>query len=236
MNRDGILAVAKPPGVAVHATRDPQRPHVLGLLAKWLQASGDSGHLGLVHRLDVETSGVLLLCRDRALEAQLGRAFAQRRVHKTYVAVCQGQPSQVPPLIIANYLKAERVAGVERMRAVRSGGEAAQTVLAAALTGAGSGSLILARPATGRRHQIRAHLAGVGLPIQGDRLYGAAPTAAVPRIMLHALQLQLDHPQSGEHLTLKADLPDDWLAAAERATGQNATQVRAWLANCAAND
>lgn len=203
-DRDGLLAVDKPPGLPVHPTRDPQRPSVLAMV----QRQNPTQHIGLIHRLDVDTSGVLLLARDKALEAELGRAFAERRVHKTYLALCEGQWTAELPFDIHNYLKPLKVRGIERMTAVRSGGEVARSQVVAVQNGRGVCAVVI-QPQTGRRHQIRAHLSGLGLPLAGDALYGARGRPAAPRVLLHAWQVTLEHPQTGEALCIQSPLPRD---------------------------
>ena len=204
-DRDGLLAVAKPPGLPVHPTRDLQRPSVLGLL----QRAYPTQHIGLVHRLDVDTTGVLLLTRAKALQAELGRAFAERRVHKTYVALCEGRLEASLPLAIHNYLKPQKLSGIERMVAVRSGGEVARSTVVAVRNGVQLCAVVV-QPETGRRHQIRAHLSGLGTPLCGDRLYGAKGRPPAPRVMLHAWHIELPHPQTGEKLLISCAIPDNF--------------------------
>ncbi len=205
-DQDGLLAVDKPPGLPVHPTRDPLRPSVLGLL----QRRDPTQQIGLVHRLDVETSGVLLLARNKTLEAELGRAFAERRVHKTYVAVCEGKWAATLPHTVHNYLKPQKARGRERMTSVRSGGEVARSQIVAAQNNRSVCAVVI-QPETGRRHQIRAHLSGLGLPLAGDGLYGAQGQPPAPRILLHAWQIELDHPRTGAVLRIQSPFPRDLL-------------------------
>lgn len=185
----GLLAVAKPAGLAVHPTLDAKRASVLGLLQGWLVASGQPGRLGLVHRLDADTSGVLLLCRDPVLQTALTAAWQAHTVRKTYLALTVAPPSGQPSMWrVDNHLKAKKHGAVERMQAVRAGGDRAITDCALLATSADA-ALVQAQPLTGRRHQIRVHLAGSGMAIRGDAVYGDAATA--PRLMLHAVSLEL---------------------------------------------
>jgi 23S rRNA-/tRNA-specific pseudouridylate synthase len=208
----GLLAIAKPAGLAVHPTLDRARPSVLGLLQGWLTAAGDEGRLGLVHRLDADTSGVLLLCREPPLQTALTAAWQTHAVRKTYVALTAAPSSPLPTTWrIDNHLKAKKHGKVERMEVVRAGGDRALTDVRL-LAASADAALVEARPLTGRRHQIRVHLATSGLPIRGDSLYGDPSTA--PRLMLHALTLRLPPlPGLAEGLVLHAPPPRDLCAA-----------------------
>lgn len=139
----GLLAVAKPAGLPVHPTVDRNRPSALGMLTTWLAQQGDDRHLGLVHRLDADTSGVLLLCRDSALETELGRAFADRRVHKTYLAVTMGGDPE-PKWTLRNHLRVKKIAGMEKTVAVNAGGDRAHTDFA--LLGANADACLIRAP------------------------------------------------------------------------------------------
>lgn len=208
-----LLAIDKPPGLPVHATLDPHRDHLLTALARLLLArDGAQGYLGLQHRLDLDTSGVLLLTRDAAINPQISQAFSQRQATKTYLAVT-ARPAVLPPLQwqVRNFL-GRGARGGPRVQAVRSGGDRAETQLRL-LDEAATALLIEAQPHTGRRHQIRVHLADAGMPLHGDRDYGGPPAS---RVFLHARHLTLTHPIHGTPLTISAPLPADFLAALKR--------------------
>jgi 23S rRNA pseudouridine1911/1915/1917 synthase len=163
----------------------------------------------LVHRLDRETSGVTVLARTPASARRLSEDFRDGRPEKTYLALCARAP--VPPegRLDAPLGKDPRVPG---RRAVRPDGEAAATRYRTLAVGPGGVALVEARPETGRTHQIRAHLAHLGAPILGDARYGGprmVGEAAIPRVMLHALRLALDHPGTGARLVLEAPVPGD---------------------------
>ena len=167
-----------------------------------------AGETVAVHqRLDRDTSGVVLFGLAAEANAGLARAFAGRDAEKTYLALTV-RPSALPPRELA--LDAPLAAGGPARRPVRVGGDGAlpahtrvtvREVLGDAL-------LVEARPRTGRKHQVRAHLAHAGLPVLGDAVYGAAGTA--PRLMLHASRLALAHPVTGRPLVIDCPLPSDF--------------------------
>lgn len=212
---DDCLAVAKPPGLPSGPTKDPGRSHAAALAEALAGRS-----LTLLHRLDRDTSGVLLLAKTSAFAAALTRAFRQRTVEKRYLAIAKGK---VPAAFDAVLHLREGSAG--RVLVVRSGGVRADTAFRT-LVCRGGYSLVEARPRTGRMHQIRVQLAHAGHPIVGDSLYGgdasvpgAGHAVRVPRQMLHAQTLAFDHPTLGRRLEIQAPLPDDFRTIAEALFG-----------------
>lgn len=211
-----LLAVAKPAGLLVHASADARRPdlfsRLLGVLDDRQGAAGPP-YLGLHHRLDVETSGVMLFTLDPAANEPLARAFAGHEVEKVYHAIVARPAWPVPGRWTERASLAMSGTGRRaRMSAVATGGLAAETGfeivrrLPAAL-------LVEARPKSGRKHQVRAHLCARGLPILGDERYGGASRVRgvrVPRVMLHALSLRLRHPVTGAPLELRCPYPRDF--------------------------
>jgi 23S rRNA-/tRNA-specific pseudouridylate synthase len=198
--RDGaLLAVDKPPGLPTHATADPSRPSLVGHVEQYLRGTGSRPYVAVHQRLDRDASGVVLFATDRRANAGLAHAFGGRVATKTYLALT-GRPPAVP----------------DRRLRLRSpvGGRPAETavvvreVLARAL-------LVEARPLTGRRHQVRDHLARAGMPILGDPVHGGAGRQA-PRLMLHARRLALPHPMTGEPLVIESPLPADFVALLAR--------------------
>jgi 23S rRNA pseudouridine1911/1915/1917 synthase len=209
---DAVVVVDKPAGLVVHATVDRQRDHLVAAVRRLLGRLGHgTAHLGLVHRLDRDTSGVVVLARTPASEAALGAAFARREVDKRYLAIVHdpnGVAAGADPRVIATFLAPGRGSG-GRTVVVHAGGKPAQTELRW-LASAGPWALMEARPRTGRTHQIRVHLAHVGLPIAGDPLYGEGPTSdrgEVKRLMLHAAALTLVHPSGQGEVTWTAPSP-----------------------------
>lgn len=210
------LAVAKPAGIPSGPTRDASRPHAAGL------AEAQAGRpLTLLHRLDKDTSGVLLLGKTPQFTATLNLAFRSRNVNKIYLAIVRGKP---PPSFEAFSHLAEGEGG--RMRVVRSGGMGAVTTFRTLLSRR-TCALVEARPRTGRTHQIRIQLSRVGHPIVGDALYGGEASVRVrdserpvPRQMLHARALSFEHPSLHRELTLEAPLPEDFRTLAEDLFGR----------------
>jgi len=216
---DSLLAIDKPPGLPAHPTV-AGRPNALELLAGILRSEGAPFTPILLHRLDADTSGVLFFALTAAANRELARQFADREVEKVYLALVAGDPPD--SFEVENHLKA----GVRgRTVAVASGGQAAstffRTIKRGQTTFSESGpspfSLVEARPKTGRTHQIRAHLAGVGSPLLGDTLYGG-PTFVelggerlhVRRHLLHAFRLTFRHPVSKEMTSIEAPMPEDF--------------------------
>ncbi len=205
-----LIAVDKPPGLPTVPTADPSRPHLVGLVTARLRnaGGGEKPYLGVHQRLDRDTSGVVLFAKDRAANAGLAASFAEGRVRKTYVALTV-RPRRLPPRAWQVDAALAR-AGRGRMR-TDPGGAPALTelrlvdVLARALR-------VEARPRTGRTHQVRVHLAASGAPVLGDATYGGAlpPAPAAPRVMLHALRLELTHPVTGTPLRIECGEPPDF--------------------------
>jgi RluA family pseudouridine synthase len=209
--RDAVLlAVDKPPGLPTHATADPSRPNLVARAKAMLAGPEDPDpYLAVHHRLDRDVSGVVLFATDRAANAGLSRAFMGREVEKVYHAITVRPRGEVPERWTAR----DRLAAAGKRRVVRAGslGLSAETRFRV-LERWARGLLVEAVPLTGRKHQIRAHLALGGLPILGDLTYGAPPRSA-PRVMLHATQLALAHPTSGAPLVIAAPYPEDFREA-----------------------
>jgi 23S rRNA-/tRNA-specific pseudouridylate synthase len=186
---------------------------VLAKPAGLLQRDGHIGYLGLQHRLDVETSGLLVFARREDANRPLSQAFAERRTEKVYLAVT-ARPGTLPqqPWSVRDHL-APNKRGHPPMVSVRSGGDPAWTDFVLRDV-AERALLIEARLHTGRRHQIRVHLSGLGMAILGDRDYGPATASLAPRVLLHAWKLALAHPHTGAALAWRCPPPLDFRTAA----------------------
>ena len=250
---DALLAVDKPAGLVMHPTRGYPSGTLMNALLAHLapvqghREAGSHGAAGgtrihLVHRLDRETSGIVLVAKSPAVHATLARAMARRAVHKDYLAIVYGTPRAPRDRID---LRIRRDPATRRMVTSRHDGLPASTELAvlATLFGAseeasgvtpgvtpgGALTFLRCRLITGRLHQIRVHLAGVGLPIVGDPVYGeprwkgiAEPAlrdvcAALTRQALHAWRLTCAHPVTGAPLAITAPLPADVQALVDAA-------------------
>ncbi|MCK6503924.1 RluA family pseudouridine synthase [Myxococcota bacterium] len=191
LDRD-LLVLDKPAGLLSVPGRDPAWQD-----SALTRAARDLGPMYAAHRLDLDTSGLLVLARRRKAEAALKAQFAARSVRKTYLAVVRGQPEDQGRID----LPLARLGGTPPRNVVDPvAGLPAQTRWQVLRRGS-EDTLLALFPETGRSHQLRVHLAAVGFPIVGDRLYGGAPAA---RLMLHAWRLVLRHPWSGEELSLQA--------------------------------
>lgn len=208
---EDLLAIDKPAGLPSHPTV-AGRINALDLVREELAAGQGGENPILLHRLDGDTTGVLLFALNAEANRDLSRQFAERRVDKTYLALVTGNPPD--RFSVRNFLKA----GVRgRTIAVAGGGQIAETHFLT-LSRAAEFALVEARPKTGRTHQIRAHLAGLGHPLLGDELYGAPPSLSLGggrhrprRHLLHASRLGFFSPQSRDFLTIHAPLPSDFL-------------------------
>jgi 23S rRNA pseudouridine1911/1915/1917 synthase len=203
-----IAVVDKPAGVPAQPTLTSDRGHLPELVA----ALTGSAAL-LVHRLDRETSGVSILARTAAASRTLADAFRDGTPEKTYLALCARAPSPPEGRIDAPLGKDPRHPG---RRAVLPDGQPAATRYRTLAVGPGGAALVEARPETGRTHQIRVHLAHLGAPLLGDARYGGprmVGAVAIPRVMLHALRLEIGHPLSGARMSFEAPIPADFEAA-----------------------
>ena len=210
--RDGaLLAVDKPPGLPTHATADPSRPSLVGHVERFLLEMGAGTYIAVHQRLDRDTSGVVLFAIDPRANEGLSRAFSGRGVEKTYVALT-ARPAIVPRrgLRVSVPLSAPGPGGGRRVSVGGEGALPAETEIAV-LEVLADALLVEARPRTGRKHQVRAHLAQAGMPILGDAVYGGAGGRA-PRLMLHARRLALPHPLTGQPLMIESPLPADFEA------------------------
>lgn len=209
-----LLAVLKPPGVATmgaQAGRETLLDRAKEYVARRYNKPGNV-YLGVVSRLDAPVSGVVLFARTSKAAARLSEAFRERRVDKKYVALVEGAVSPAVQTLKHYLRKDERRRRMHVTTASAQGASLAELSLEV-LAVFEDRSLVLVRPATGRKHQIRVQLAKIGAPIVGDAKYGARE--AFPRgVALHAWRLELDHPVRGERVRLQAPPPSHWPAPA----------------------
>lgn len=212
-----ILALNKPAGLSSQGGRG--QLHTLDELL-WAFAKSSGNRPRLVHRLDRDTSGVILTARTQPAAGFLGKALMGRRVRKTYLAiVAPGAPEPLQGLIETPLRRDEqgREAYMRVCAADHPDAEAARSRYRTLAMGDGS-ALVELSPETGRMHQLRVHLASIGRPIAGDSRYGGAlmlAGAPVPRLMLHAAALEFPHPEGGRK-RLAAPPPEDFKTVAER--------------------
>lgn len=220
-----LLVVDKPAGLVMHPTRGRRSGTLLnGLLAHSTEPGGPSPQP--MHRLDQFTSGLVLVAKTEAARSGLGRAFQRRLITKTYLAIVEGEPARENGVVEAPI---GRDPAEPRRRRIGVGA-AREAVTAWRCLGCSSGiAAIECRPLTGRTHQIRVHLAHLGLPLLGDRLYGEDPGHPLGRLLppnrhaLHAWRLELRHPLTRADLVFATGLPADLstlLAMAEISLGE----------------
>jgi 23S rRNA pseudouridine1911/1915/1917 synthase len=231
-----LIVLDKPAGLAVHPGAGRSGGTLVNaLLAHCADLSGVHGALrpGIVHRLDLETSGVMVAAKNDRAHLALQEQFLARTVRKEYLALCHGAP-EADEFECAGRLGRHPTRRTE-MTVLRRAGEGREAytslqVLARFRRRPGATkresprfiSLLLARPRTGRTHQIRVHLAHAGHPVLCDGVYGrevSLPELGLHRHALHAWRLSFAHPRSGERLRFQADAPEDLLEALTRLGG-----------------
>jgi 23S rRNA pseudouridine1911/1915/1917 synthase len=218
---ESLLVIDKPPGLVVH----PAVGHRTGTLVNalvhhWgthLAARAGAERMGIVHRLDKDTSGVILIAKTDDAHEKLARAFAEREVRKIYRALCWGKFRRGSGSC-REAIGRHRVHR-QKMTVLKTGGRDSHTDYRVLAQG-GHGAEVECELHTGRTHQIRVHLAHLFHPIWGDPIYGRAHPLAdgfePARQMLHAARIEIAHPLTGKPLRFEAPLPEDYLASRER--------------------
>jgi 23S rRNA pseudouridine1911/1915/1917 synthase len=205
-----VLVVHKPAGLVVHPGAGHEHGTLVqGLLARFpeLAAVGEPSRPGIVHRLDRDTSGLLAVARSPSAYDALVAALAARAVERRYLALVHGVPDAPRAVIDAPIGRAARH---RTQMAVAAAGRPARTRYEVRATDADRRvALLECELDTGRTHQVRVHLAAIGHPVVGDRLYGPGGGVGAPRPFLHAYALAFAHPRTGDRLAVQAALPDD---------------------------
>jgi 23S rRNA pseudouridine1911/1915/1917 synthase len=207
---DDLLVLNKPAGLVVHPGAGQQTGTLVNALlahCKNLSGIGGKERPGIVHRLDKETSGVLVVAKNDAAHRALCKQFAERTTGKTYLALVAGTPRKSSGTIEAPI--ARHPVHRKKMSVARRGGRSAKTEYRVVRSGSDR-SLVECMIHTGRTHQIRVHLHHLGHPVLGDKLYAGKRAGDFPRQMLHAWKLTFTHPHSGEHMTFEAPIPADF--------------------------
>jgi len=200
-----LLVIDKPSGVLSQGTVDPKREHISSLLQKQLNCE-----VFLHHRLDKDTSGIMIFALSKKANPGLTEMFRQHTVKKTYLSICKiNRIPEEKEFTVRNFLAPVRSPEKKMMRmvSVKKGGWEAITDFKI-LDANNEFAFIEAKPKTGRTHQIRIHLAEMKLPILGDPLYGGK-SSLVPRTMLHAYSLDFQHPVTQAHMSVRCPLPQD---------------------------
>ena len=214
---DDLLVIDKPAGMVVHPGAGNQEHTLVNALlshCKVLSGIGGKERPGIVHRLDKETSGCLVVAKNDATHRELSRQFAARTLKKTYLALVAGrlknQSGRVDAPIARHPIHRQRMSIAKSAR-----GRSALTEYRVVRSGAEM-SLVECELHSGRTHQIRVHLHHLGHPILGDKLYAPKLAKPFPRQMLHAWRLGFTHPRSGELMQFEAPLPADFVQALDR--------------------
>jgi 23S rRNA pseudouridine1911/1915/1917 synthase len=211
-----VLVVDKPPGVVVHPGAGNRRGTLAaGLVHRFpeLAEIGPPHRAGLVHRLDKDTSGALLVARTPESFRHLTQGLRRREIGRSYVALVEGS-MPAPTGAIEAPIGGDPARPTRR--AVIHGGKPARTNYRVLDEIAGGAlSLLEVTLETGRTHQIRVHLGAISHPVVGDRVYGSGRYEA-PRTFLHATRLEFSHPTTGEHIVVSSPLPEDLVATLDR--------------------
>jgi 23S rRNA pseudouridine1911/1915/1917 synthase len=211
---DHLLVVDKPAGLLVHPVPGYSGPTLVhGLLH---EIGGEGPRPGIVHRLDRDTSGLLVVARDDRTLARLQSLLRRRRIHRSYSALVRGRPASRRGTIEAPIGRDRR----DPTRVSLDSDVAKPAVTHFTIAELFEGRTLLdVELETGRTHQIRVHLAAIGCPVVGDRVYGHGPELGLERQFLHAARLRFPDPWSGEQIDVRSPLPPDLAAALELARG-----------------
>ncbi|MDQ3759474.1 MAG: RluA family pseudouridine synthase [Actinomycetota bacterium] len=218
VHRDEHLAVIdKPAGLVVHAAPGHRGETLVDTLGGLLGGGEDAERPGIVHRLDKDTSGLMVVARDDEAHRRLSRAIKERRITREYLALIHGNPRSRSGTIDAplgrDFRAPERRAvGGRGPREAKTHFEVEERL--------GAHTLVRVRLETGRTHQIRAHFAAIGLPLVADRRYGGRSAFGLGRQFLHSASLGFTHPLSGEELSFESPPPPDLAQALEAAKAQ----------------
>jgi 23S rRNA pseudouridine1911/1915/1917 synthase len=210
---DDLIVLDKPPGLVVHPAPSHKGTTLVEQLGE-LAAGGEGERPGIVHRLDRDTSGLMVVARNQAAHEALSAAIRRREVLREYLALVEGELESRSGTIDAPLGRHRR----RRTRmAVRGAASRQARTHFELIERAGPDSLVRARLETGRTHQVRVHFAAIGHPVAGDPEYGHRGRHGLTRQFLHAARLSFRHPSSGEQLEFSSELPDDLVRALERA-------------------
>ena len=201
-----LIVVDKQPGLVVHPTLDHPTGTLVNALLAHLGDFTTGGNLrpGIVHRLDKDTSGLIIVAKNQVSLDNIKDQFKNREVHKKYLALVQGGIKKESGEIVGNIARHPKF---KSKFIVNTEGKEAITEYSVLERFGDKFTLLELEPLTGRTHQIRVHLSHLGHPIIGDKLYGGR--MLISRQFLHASEINLKHPTTGEAVHLQANLPDD---------------------------
>ena len=205
-----LAVVVKPCGMVVHPAAGNEDGTLVNALLHHLDSLGGIGgelRPGIVHRLDKDTSGLLLVAKNDAAQLALSEQLSERSMEKHYRALVEGNLREDAGRIEAAIARSKKD---RKKMAVDEEGREAITEWTVLSRGRGV-TLLDVHILTGRTHQIRVHCKYIGHPVCGDPIYGSPKGAKVPRLMLHAYSLTFTHPRTGERMTFTAELPEEFL-------------------------
>ena len=206
---DDLLVIDKPPGLTIHpAPGHPSHTLVNAILSHLVDLPDDSLRPGIVHRLDKDTSGVMVVAKNSQAQADLISQFKAHSVVKVYLALVKGHLAPDDGVIEAPIGRDSR--NRKRMAVMAEGREARTQYHV--IKHIGNYTLLEVRPETGRTHQIRVHLSAIGYPVVGDKVYGVK-SAYLPRQFMHASRLGFKLPSTGKYVEFTSDLPPDLMQA-----------------------
>jgi 23S rRNA pseudouridine1911/1915/1917 synthase len=210
---DEVAVVDKPAGLVVHPAASYKGETLVDRLAG-IAGGGEGERAGIVHRLDKDTSGLMIVARDEDSHRSLAGQIKRREVNREYIALVEGTLEARTGTIDAPLGRHRR----RRTRmAVRGAAQREARTHFELIEALPADSLVRAKLETGRTHQIRVHFAAIDHPVAGDREYGNRGRYGLERQFLHAARIGFRHPRTGEELSFDSDLPDDLAIALERA-------------------
>ena len=210
---DSVAVVDKPAGLVVHPVPSYRGETLVDLFGE-VAAGGEAGRPGIVHRLDKDTSGLMLVARNEAAHKALAKQIKAREVEREYLALVEGALESRSGTIDAPLGRHRR----RRTRmAVRGAGEREARTHFEVVESLPADTLTRVRLETGRTHQIRVHFSAIDHPVAGDPEYGAKGRHGLERQFLHAARIAFTHPVSGERMSFSSELPAELRAALERA-------------------
>jgi 23S rRNA pseudouridine1911/1915/1917 synthase len=212
---DDLAVVEKPAGLVVHQAPSHRGETLVGLLEDIL-GGGEAERPGIVHRLDKDTSGLMVVARNEQAHRALARMVKARELEREYTALVEGHLGSRTGTIDAPLGRHRRR---RTQRAVKGAGSREARTHFEAIEVLPADTLVRVRLETGRTHQIRVHFAAIGHPVAGDPEYGSRGRHGLERQFLHASRLAFEHPHTGERLEFTSELPADLRAALSRAAG-----------------
>jgi 23S rRNA pseudouridine1911/1915/1917 synthase len=213
---EDLAVIEKPAGLVVHSAPSHKGETLVDLM-KGIAGGGEGGRPGIVHRLDKDTSGLMLVARNEESHRALARMVKAREVLREYTALVEGHLGSRTGTIDAPLGRHRRQ---RTRRAVKGAGSREARTHFEVIETLPSDTLVHARLETGRTHQIRVHFASIGHPVAGDPEYGSRGRHGLGRQFLHASRLGFTHPRSGKTLEFTSELPSDLRVALDEASGE----------------